>query len=191
MPCLNRSQRTRLLGWSAKKFQNAKDCLEQIRYVRTETIARGAGRPDSFLALTDKAFSYLKKLRIQPNRLHGSFEHHCSILDLAQHYEFAGYDTQVLAELPGGLIVDLLCTYGNKTVAVEVVCSDNLHRDARKAEQLTERVDQILFVSTTLDLHRHYAAKLPDLVSPSIRRMLAFAQRDQLLAHPGDTEEGL
>ena len=79
----------------------------------------------------------------------------------------------------------------DETVAVEVVCSDNLHRDARKAEQLTERVDQILFVSTTLDFHRHYAAKLPDLVSPSIRRVLAFAQRDQLLAHPGDTEEGL
>ena len=181
-PCINRTRRTRSLGWSIRKFQTAQEQLEEAGYLEREQIIRGTGRPDAHLVLTDKAYRYLKRLRIPIHRLHGSLEHHCSICELASAYRAIGFEVQKTATLASGHIVDLLCTNANEKLALEVVHSDNLNRDAKKASAIAVAGYKLVFVTTSQDLFAHYDAKLPTLLPIGIRDSVAVALRDELIS---------
>lgn len=147
-PCLNRREREKALGWYSKRFQNAKDKLEESGYIETIEIARGVGRPETFLVLTDKGFRYLGKQGIKPERLHGSLEHHCAILKVKGYYDTNGYRTKVNHVLTPQLIVDLLCERGEERGAVEIVNSNNLKRDSEKIAKLVGMVSWLHLVIT-------------------------------------------
>ena len=180
--CLNRTKRTRALDWSIKKFQDVKDRLELISFVKTEQISRGTGRPETYLTLTDDGYRYLRTIRVKENRPHGSVEHHCSICWLKRFYQGMGFQVSITQKVGLGLIADLLCTKGNETLAIEVVHSDNLHRDAKKATQMAKHVSRICFVATTRDLFSHYDSKLQSFLPDSVREKVSFALRDELIA---------
>ena len=190
MPCLNRAQRTRSLGWSIRKFQSAQDQLEELGFVERDQISRGAGRPDSYLILTDQAFRYLRRLRIPERRLHGSLEHHCTICELKRTYRSLSYNVQVTATVDTGHIVDLLCTRDDEALAIEVVHSDNLKRDAAKAVELVRGGYDVLFVTTSADLFAHYGAKLSELLPAELRDKVHMAFRDELISALAGSEDG-
>ncbi|MFC2106487.1 hypothetical protein ACFLS0_07035 [Candidatus Bipolaricaulota bacterium] len=187
--CLNRTQRTRSLDWSIKKFQDVKGRLGLIGFVKAETISRGTGRPETYLVLTDDGYRYLRSIRVKENRPHGSLEHHCSIQWLQHFYRQMGFKVSTTHKLALGLIVDLLCSKDDETIAIEVVHSDNLYRDAKKAGQLAKHVSRICFVATTKDLFSRYDSKLPALLPDSARDKVHFAVRDELIAQGGDGAE--
>ena len=189
--CLNRSERTKALDWSAKKFQRAKDLLEQIGFVKANQISRGMGRPETYLVLTDDGYRYLRTIRVKENRPHGSVEHHCTICWLKRFYQGMGFLVSVTQKVGLGLIADLLCTKGNETIAIEVVHSDNLHRDAKKAVHLAKHVSGICFVATSRDLFSHYDSKLPALLPDAIRDKVTCALRDELITEGDRTVEDL
>ena len=161
-PCLNRREREKDLGWYSKRFQNAKDKLEESGYIETTEIARGVGRPETFLILTDKGFKYLGKQGIKQERLHGSLEHHCAILKVKSHYDANGYRTKVNHPLTPQLIIDLLCEKGEERGAVEIVNSNNVKRDSEKIAKLVQMVDWVHVVITSKELFDQYLSKLKD-----------------------------
>jgi len=181
-PCINRTRRTKSLSWSIRKFQTAQDQLEEAGYLEKAQISRGTGRPDAYLVLTEKAYRYLKRLRIPVRRLHGSLEHHCSICELAAAYCAAGFEVQRTATLPSGHIVDLLCIRDDEKLALEVVHSDNLNRDAKKVSPICADGYRMLFVNTTQDLFAHYDSKLWDHVPSGVRDHVSVALRDELIS---------
>ena len=181
-PCINRTRRTKSLSWSIRKFQTAQDHLEGAGYLEKTQISRGTGRPDAHLILTEKAYRYLRRLRIPVRRLHGSLEHHCSICELAAAYCAAGFDVQKTATLPSGHIVDLLCIRDDEKLALEVVHSDNLNRDAKKVSPICADGYRMLFVTTTQDLFAQYDLKLWDRIPGDVRDHVSVATRDELIS---------
>jgi DNA-binding MarR family transcriptional regulator len=180
-PCMNRTDRARSLGWTAKKFQTAKDRLEQEGFVLSKDLSRGVGRPAALLVLTEKGFEYLAKQAVHPNPLHGDLEHHCAIVKLQASYEHDGYMVRMNHKVTPNLIVDLLCERGDERGAVEVVHSDNLKRDAEKINELATRLAWVHLVVTSQDLFDRYAAKLSALVAPAAAEKLLVSFLDQLL----------
>jgi len=174
-PCLNRKDRTVALGWSIKKFQSTKDALEELDLLQTEQVTSGPGRPETFLVLTDAGYKYLRRHHIQPNRLHGSLEHHCAILRIQDHFDRAGYKTSITQPVAPDAIVDLLCTKGPERGAVEVIHTNNVARDAAKCARLADELDWIHLVATSRELMHDYASRFANLVSPSVRTKLAMS----------------
>ena len=180
-PCLNRQERTERLSWSIKKFQNAKDALEGLAMVETQTLSSGPGRPDTYLLLTDVGFRYLRRHRIPPNRLHGSLKHHCAMLRLRSLFEQRGYTVELTQQIDHA-VVDLFCKKRNERLAIEVVASDNLARDAKKCEQLTERLDHIHLVTTGRDLFNEYVSRIGKLLSPAARAKVQVSRLSEFLS---------
>ena len=180
-PCLNTTERTSSLGWSSNRFANAREKLEASGLIETKQIASGTGRPHTHLILTDNGFSHLRKLRVTEKRLHGSLEHHCAILKLKKHFESHGYKTEITKKLTPKYIVDLFCEKGDVREAVEVVASNNVHRDAEKCASLAKKISCVHLVTTTNDLFDHYVAKLGKLLDESIRETVQVSMVDELI----------
>ena len=181
-PCLNRKDRSESLGWGAKKFQSAMEGLEQHGFIETQTIPSGNGRPSAYLLLTDKGYSYLRRLRVTERRLHGSLIHHCAMLKLAELYKARGYRTRINHKVTPKLIVDVLCERDDERGVFEVVSSNNAKRDADKCASLAEKVAWVQLVATSRELFDHYLAKLgADLPEPA-REKVQVSLLDDLLA---------
>ena len=174
-PCLNRREREKALRWYSKRFQNAKDKLEERGYIETIEMAKGVGRPETFLVLTDKGFKYLGKQGIKPERLHGSLEHHCAILKVKSYYDSNGYSTKVNHSLTPQLVIDLLCEKDEERGAVEIVNSNNLKRDAEKITVLAGMISWIHLVVTDKKLFDTYLTKLRSTLPSSILRKLTIS----------------
>ncbi len=181
-PCSNRKERTDSLGWSIKKFQAAKDRLEQEGFIETQEIARGVGRPDTFLVLTDKGFRYLRNHRVKEKRLHGSLEHHCAIQKLKAHFESKRYVTKLNQKMSPKLIVDLICEGDDERGAVEVVSSNNLKRDAKKCGALAKRCSWVRLVATSRDLFDYYVSRLGKELSQPVLEKVQVSFLDELLS---------
>jgi len=181
-PCLNRKDRTESLDWGAKKFQTAMEKLEQDGFIETQTIAKGSGRPSAYLVLTDKGYSYLKRLRVTEQRLHGSLIHHCTMVKLAQLFKARGYRTRLNHKVTPKLIVDVLCERGDERLVLEVVASDNAKRDAEKCASLADKATWVHLVTTTRELFDHYVAKLGSELPKTARAKVQVSFLDDLLA---------
>jgi len=184
-PCLNRKDRSESLGWGAKKFQTAMEGLEQQGFVETQTIPSGNGRPSAHLLLTDKGYSYLKRLRVAERRLHGGLVHHCAMLKLANHFKANGYRTRVNHKLTPKLIVDVLCEREDERGVLEVVNSNNAKRDAEKCEEMADKVGWIQLVATTRELYDHYVSKIGSQLTASVREKIQISFVDDLLEAEG------
>lgn len=179
-PCLNRKDRERALGWYSKRFQNAKDKLEERGYIETTQMARGVGRPDTFLVLTEKGFSYLGKQGIKPEKLHGSLQHHCAILKMQSYYTEKGYRTKVNHPMTPKLFIDVLCEKEDERGAVEVVNSNNLKRDMEKIASLAGKLDWIHIVVTESDLFEQYVSASKNDLPASVRQKVTVSPLDEL-----------
>jgi len=181
-PCLNTTERIASLGWTNNRFQRARKELEEHGHLETQELAKGAGRPDTHLVLTDKGFSCLRRLRVAEKRLHGSLEHHCAILRMESHFRSLGYATEAIKKITPKLIVDLFCEKGDERGVVEVVASNNLKRDAGKCAELAKRTSWIHLVATSRELFDYYRARLGKELADSASEKVRVSFADELVS---------
>lgn len=144
-PCLRQTERVQSLDaeWSGSKMNRRKEKLKERGLIEERSVETGSGATANYHLLTDAGRQLIKDLGMKPQTLHGSLEHHCYIVWLAESYE-ENYKTQIDTEWKG-YRPDILCK-GRKqqeTGVVEVMYTMHTTTDLQKLHELAERADWI------------------------------------------------
>jgi hypothetical protein len=172
-PCLNLSQREKLLGWYSDKMQRIKKTLLTLKLIEEVTLSEGEGRPSKHLILTDAGYQYLGSwMGEKPQPLHGGLPHHCFILKLKERYE-ADYDVKMDKKVDE-FWPDLWCEGKDKGV-VEVICTAHLNEDLRKTERLARMVDWMHIYFENRNTLNHYRYQFEKELPKEVFSKLKFS----------------
>ncbi len=172
-PCLNLSQREKLLGWYSDRMQRVKKTLLTMKLIEEVTLSEGEGRPSKHLILTDAGYEYIGSwMGEKPQPLHGGLPHHCFILKLKGRYE-AEYDVAVDKKVDE-FWPDLWCEGKDKGI-VEVICTAHVSEDLLKTGRLSQLVDWMHFYFENQNTLNHYRYQFEKELPKGVFSKLSFS----------------
>lgn len=144
-PCLTQSQREKDLGrgWYARKIHHRKNKLLEMGLITETEVTTSSGATAKYHVLTEAGRDVVKELGETPQTLHGSVEHHCYIVELAQSY---GQTFKTYFDMQRkGFRPDLMCkdTSADENGLVEVMTTLHLKDDMQKLRELANEFDWI------------------------------------------------
>lgn len=153
-PFLEILGRVKELQLSARRIERAKQELIEKGLVKEVKISLGR-RPTSFLALTDKALSFLNAKGMDTSlwRHIGNvgFQHALYQILIMWVFKRLGYDAHVETKLTEGRRIDVLAVKGGKKIGVEVEL--NANSDLRHKLYGAESLDRLYMVTSKETFH--------------------------------------
>jgi len=177
------SARYRMLDFSGRRAETAKNELIQKKLVKEVSIALGSGRPVKFLVPTKLGLSYLKNVEQKTNLWeyigNVGFEHRLYQVLIAYSFKNAGSQAFIEKDLGNGRRLDVLVLSDDKKIGIEVELNPSI--DLRKILKSMKQLDELIIVCKDKSALNKIRETIDRVVYPSLRKKMKIILIDKYL----------